>query len=104
MYAALRSLGRRGLDELVVRCCRCAARIDARLRAEEGVDGFRSRCGENISPAVAARFQREGVCWAGGTEWRGEPAVRISVSAWKTTDEDVDRSGESMLRAHAASR
>ena len=116
VYAALRSLGRRGLDELVTRCCRCAGRIAARLGAEEGVDvlnevvlnqvlvRFRSRSGENISPAVAARFQREGVCWAGGTEWRGEPAVRISVSAWKTTDEDVDRSVESIVRAHAASR
>jgi len=116
VYAALRSLGRRGLDELITRCCRCAARIAARLRTEEGVDllndvvlnqvlvRFRNRSGKNISPQVAARFQREGVCWAGGTEWRGEAAVRISVSAWKTTEEDVDRSAESILRAHADSR
>jgi glutamate/tyrosine decarboxylase-like PLP-dependent enzyme len=116
VYAALRSLGRIGLDELVARCCRCARRIADQLRHESGIDvlndvvlnqvlvRFRSRAGENITPAVTAHFQREGVCWAGGTQWQGEAALRISVSGWKTTEADADRSSASIVRAHAACR
>jgi glutamate/tyrosine decarboxylase-like PLP-dependent enzyme len=113
VYAALRSLGRRGLDELIVRCCRCASRLAERLRAAPGVDvlndvvlnqvlvRFRGRDGVNVTPSVTARFQREGICWAGGTEWRGEAALRISVSGWKTSEADMDRAASSILRAHA---
>ena len=116
VYAALRSLGRDGLDDLVTRCCRCAVRIADRLRRESGIEvlndvvlnqvlvRFRNEAGENITPAVAARIQREGVCWAGGTQWHGEAALRISVSGWKTTAEDADESVESIIRAHAACR
>jgi glutamate/tyrosine decarboxylase-like PLP-dependent enzyme len=116
VYAALRSLGRSGLEDLVTRCCRCAARIADRLRREGGIEvlnevvlnqvlvRFRNRAGANVTPAVAARFQREGVCWAGGTVWQGEAALRISVSGWKTTDADADQSSESIIRSHAACR
>jgi glutamate/tyrosine decarboxylase-like PLP-dependent enzyme len=116
VYAALRSLGRSGLDDLVSRCCRSARRIADRLRAAEGVEvlndvvlnqvlvRFRNGAGDNVTADVAARIQREAVCWAGGTLWRGEPALRISVSGWKTADDDADRSAASMLRAHAACR
>ena len=51
---------------------------------------------------VARRVQDEGVCWLGGTTWRGTRALRISVSNWSTTDEDVDRSLESIRLAISA--
>ena len=48
---------------------------------------------------VLRRVQEERVCWLGGTRWHGMDAMRISVSNWSTTDEDVDRSADSILRA-----
>ncbi len=116
IYAALRSLGRHGLADLIERCCGCAVRFADRLRREPGVHilndvvlnqvlvRFDARDGTNVTPAVIARVQQEGVCWAGGTQWNAAPAMRISVSGWLTTDEDIDASAESMLRAHAAQR
>jgi len=112
IYAALRSLGRHGLADLIERGCRCAIRIADRLRSEPGVHilndvvlnqvlvRFDARDGANVTPAVIARVQQEGVCWAGGTKWNAAPAMRISVSGWRTTDADIDASAESMLRAH----
>ena len=47
---------------------------------------------------VTAALQAEGTCWCGGTVWHGRAAMRIAVSSWATTDEDVERSLESMLR------
>ena len=48
---------------------------------------------------VIDRVQRDGTCWLGGTQWQGRTAMRISVSAWTTTEADVDRSAEAILRA-----
>jgi hypothetical protein len=48
---------------------------------------------------VIAALQRDGTCWCGGTVWNGETAMRISVSSWATTDEDVDKSLTAMIRA-----
>jgi glutamate/tyrosine decarboxylase-like PLP-dependent enzyme len=116
VYAALRSLGRRGLSDLVERCCRCARLIADRLRAQEGATvlnevmlnqvlvRFHAADGTNITPGVTARVQSDGVCWAGGTEWQGNAALRISVSGWKTTAADVERSVDSIVRALAAAR
>lgn len=110
VYAALRSLGRRGLEELLDRSCTCAARLADRLRTDNGVEilndvvlnqvlvRFRSTGGTNITREVTAAVQQDGVCWTGGTEWRGESAMRISVSGWKTTAVEADRSAESILR------
>jgi glutamate/tyrosine decarboxylase-like PLP-dependent enzyme len=111
VYAAMRSLGRRGITEIVERCCASAIRLADRLRLEPGVEilnevvlnqvlvRFRGVDGVNLTPAVIAAVQRDRVCWVGGTEWRGEPAMRISVSGWKTTDLDADYSAESILRS-----
>jgi hypothetical protein len=60
---------------------------------------FRSRSGENVTPGVIDAVQRAGVCWCGGTVWAGEPAMRISVSNWGTTEEDIDRSAASISEA-----
>jgi 7-keto-8-aminopelargonate synthetase-like enzyme len=50
---------------------------------------------------TVARLQQEGICWCGPTVWQGHTAMRISVSSWATTEEDVDRSLEAMLKVAA---
>jgi glutamate/tyrosine decarboxylase-like PLP-dependent enzyme len=107
VWAALRSLGRAGLEEIVERNCRQARRF------AEGL----SAAGHDISNdvvlnqvlvsfgtpertrAVIAAIQRDGTCWAGVTVWQGKTAMRISVSSAATTDEDVERSLAAMVRA-----
>ena len=113
VYAALRSLGRSGVAELVDRCCRLARRFADRLRAgagdpdpqrrraESGAGARRAagrRCRRGDAGSAAA-VQEERVCWLGGTRWHGMDAMRISVSNWSTTEEDIDRSADSIIRA-----
>jgi glutamate/tyrosine decarboxylase-like PLP-dependent enzyme len=100
-WAALRELGRRGLAELVDRCCALARRFGDRLGALDGVEigneivlnqvlvSFGS---DERTDRVIASVQRDGTCWMGGTSWRGRRYMRISVSNWSTTEADVDRS------------
>jgi glutamate/tyrosine decarboxylase-like PLP-dependent enzyme len=113
IYAALRSLGRRGVAALVDRCCVLATRMADRLRAGPGVHilndivlnqvlvRFESpgADGDAHTRAVIERVQRDGTCWLGGTTWQGRAAMRVSVSAWNTTEADIDRSAEAILRA-----
>jgi glutamate/tyrosine decarboxylase-like PLP-dependent enzyme len=113
VYAALRSLGRSGVADLVDRCCRLARRFADRLRQEPSIrilnDVVLNQVLVRVSPAqgdadAATRnalklVQDEGVCWLGGSRWHGMDAMRISVSNWSTTDEDVDRSADSIVRA-----
>jgi glutamate/tyrosine decarboxylase-like PLP-dependent enzyme len=109
VYATLRALGRRGLEDLIERCCTLATRMASHLRHEPGIEILNDvvlnqvlvRCGRETA-AVIARVQAEGVCWLGGASWEGRDAMRISVSSWRTTDEDIDRSAESIIRAHRA--
>jgi glutamate/tyrosine decarboxylase-like PLP-dependent enzyme len=115
VYAALRSLGRRGVAEMVERCCRAARRMADRLGAARGVSilnevvlnqvlvRFAPPAGGDggaFTRAVIARVQQEGVCWLGGTRWHEQDAMRISVSGWATTDDDADRSAEAILAAY----
>ncbi|HKB13087.1 MAG TPA: aminotransferase class V-fold PLP-dependent enzyme [Vicinamibacterales bacterium] len=116
IYAALRSLGRRGLAEMVERCCRLARRFAERLRAEPGLrvlnDVVLNQVLVRVEPPSAdadtatrdtlRRVQDERICWLGGTRWHGMEAMRISVSNWSTTEEDVDRSADSIIRASRA--
>ena len=111
IYAVLRMLGRSGLAALVDRCCRHAVRMSDRLWNKPGVQvlnevvlnqvlaRFSSPSGENITNQVIAAVQAAGVCWCGGTMWAGEPAMRISVSNWRTSEDDIDRSAASILRS-----
>lgn len=109
LWAALRSLGRRGVAQMVERCCRHAARFADGLRAaghavlnevvlNQVLVSFGS---PQITNAVIAEVQRDGTCWCGGTLWQGETAMRISVSSWATTEEDVDKSLAAILRIAA---
>jgi len=51
-----------------------------------------------ITDKIISDIQKEGTCWVGGTKWKGESAMRISVSSWATTDSDVERSLDAMIR------
>jgi hypothetical protein len=53
---------------------------------------------------VIANIQAEGTCWCGGTQWQGQTAMRISVSSWATTDEDVVCSAAAMIRIAKADK
>jgi glutamate/tyrosine decarboxylase-like PLP-dependent enzyme len=108
VYAALRSLGRRGVADLVERCCRLARRMAEALAAEPGVEVLNEVVlnqvlvrfqGDELTRAVIRRVQRQGVCWLGGTTWHGMAAMRVSVSNWSTTDADVDLSARAILAA-----
>lgn len=110
-WAALRSLGRRGVAELVEHCCALARRMADALRGAGGVEvlnevvlnqvlvRFRSPSGEAdaFTREVIRRIQADGTCWLGGTTWRGRPAARISISNASTTEADVDRSAAAIL-------
>jgi glutamate/tyrosine decarboxylase-like PLP-dependent enzyme len=114
VYAALRSLGRRGLEEMIDRCCRLARQFAERLQADRRirilndvvlnqvlvrVDAGSSGDADALTREVLRRVQEERVCWLGGTRWHGVDAMRISVSNWSTTGQDIDRSADSILRA-----
>jgi glutamate/tyrosine decarboxylase-like PLP-dependent enzyme len=102
VYAALRSLGRRGLADLVDRCC-SLAQLFASLLREGGAEVLNEVVLNQVlvacSPEALARVQAEGTCWAGGTTWHGRHAMRISVSNWMTTESDVSRSVAVILDA-----
>jgi glutamate/tyrosine decarboxylase-like PLP-dependent enzyme len=115
LWAALRSLGREGVAEMVERCCACARRFAEVLGAQDGVEVLNDvvlnqvlvRFGDDdaATDAVVAAVQAEGTCWMGPTAWRGRRAMRISVSNWATTFGDVDRSCAAILEAaHAPTR
>ena len=106
-WAALKSLGRSGLAELVQRTCAHAQRFAAGLRAA-GFDVLNDVVINQVlvsfgdaskTQEVIRRVQEEGTCWCGGTVWQGKTAMRFSVSSWATTDADVDQSLAAILRA-----
>ena len=106
VYAALRSLGRSGVAELVERCCAHARRIADELR-ELGAEVLNEvvlnqvllRFGDDErTNAVLRAVQESGEAWMSGTTWEGRAAIRVSVSNWQTSDGDVDR----LVRAFAA--
>lgn len=106
VWAALRSLGRAGVAELIERNCAQARRFAEKLSAA----GFEilndvvlnqvlvSFGDAETTKRVIEAVQSDGTCWAGVTVWQGRTAMRISVSCWATTDADVDRSVEAIVR------
>ncbi len=110
VYAALRSLGRSGVADLVGRCCALARRFADGLAREPGIAILNDvalnqvlvRFGDDdeLTRDVVHRVQEDGTCWLGGTTWQGRAAMRISVSNWSTTEGDVDLSVESIVRCY----
>jgi glutamate/tyrosine decarboxylase-like PLP-dependent enzyme len=121
VLAALRSLGRQGLVDLVERDCAHARRMAEHLAGAPHVrilndvvlnqvlvrfdadgddpDGAR---GDARTKAVMAAVQQDGTCWLSGTTWEGRAAMRFSVSGWQTTTADIDRSAAAILTCLAA--
>jgi glutamate/tyrosine decarboxylase-like PLP-dependent enzyme len=105
-WAAIRSLGRQGLAELVERTCEFATRFADGLKAagyeilnEVVLNQVLVAFGDDdATQRVIASVQEDGTCWCGGTRWHGRSAMRISVSSWATTQDDVDRSLAAILR------
>ena len=112
VWAALRALGRDGVADLVDRCCDHAQTFARLLGAEPGIEILNDvvlnqvlvRFGDDDETTrdVVRRVQEDGTCWLGGTDWQGRAAMRISVSSFRTTESDVDRSVTAILRAAEA--
>ena len=110
VWAALRQLGREGLADLIERTCRHATRFANGLHAagySVHNDVVLNQVLVSFGNAertreVIRRIQEEGTCWCGGTVWQGQTAMRISVSSWATTAEDVERSLAAILQVAAS--
>ena len=108
-WAALCQLGRAGVADLVERCCALACRFAHQLAAADGVAVLNDvvlnqvlvRFGDSddVTNRVVDAVQRSGECWMGATTWHGIRLMRISVSSWRTTEADVDRSVAAVLKA-----
>jgi glutamate/tyrosine decarboxylase-like PLP-dependent enzyme len=109
VYAALRSLGRQGMRQIVERGCAQAKQFSRLLSADERVRILNDvvlnqvvvRFGESdeLTTAVIQQVQEDGICWLSGTRWQGQGAMRISVSNWSTSDADVELSVRAILSA-----
>jgi glutamate/tyrosine decarboxylase-like PLP-dependent enzyme len=106
LWAAMKSLGRSGLSALIERTCAHAQQFAQRLRdggfevlndvvINQVLVSFGRR---EVTREVIRRVQEDGTCWCGGTVWQGKTAMRISVSSWATTETDVERSLEAIIR------
>lgn len=103
-YAALRSLGRRGLADVIERCCELTERLVNGIGALEGVEvlappvinqglvRFLAADGDHArrTDEVIERLQQSGVAWFGGSDWKGRRAMRVPVLSWRTTEKDID--------------
>jgi glutamate/tyrosine decarboxylase-like PLP-dependent enzyme len=108
IWAALKALGRSGVAELVDRHCHQAQQMAAGLKSA-GVEVLNEVVLNQLVVAfgddertrrVIALIQDGGICWCGGTHWRGRAAMRISISSWATTEQDLERSLAAILAAH----
>jgi glutamate/tyrosine decarboxylase-like PLP-dependent enzyme len=111
VYAAVRALGRSGVEALIDGNCANAKQMAEILRRDPRVQILNEvvlnqvlvRFGDDddLTRAVTAGVQEEGTCWLGGTTWQGLAAMRVSISNWSTSADDVARSGEAILRVLA---
>lgn len=107
LYALFRTLGRDGIANIVRRNCALARRMAERLAAAPGVtianDVVLNQVlvrftDDETTREVIARVQAEGTCWAGGAIWKHQQMMRISVSNWSTTEDDIDRSADAIVK------
>ncbi len=105
VWAAIKSLGKEGIADLIERTCAFARRFAERL-AEAGYTILNEVVLNQVlvvfndaetTNRIITDLQEEGTCWCGGTVWHGKTAMRISVSSWATSAEDVERSLKAIL-------
>lgn len=115
LWALLRTFGRRGIAAMIERHCTLAQRIARRLADEPGIAVLNevelnqvvvrfgaheaAALGDALTEATIARIQQAGVCFALGAQWRERCVMRVSVIAWPTTEDDIDRAADSMIAA-----
>jgi glutamate/tyrosine decarboxylase-like PLP-dependent enzyme len=112
VWAALRYLGQAGVRDLIRRGCEQAQEFATALRAagfsvlnEVVLNQVLVSFGDAATTEkVIRRIQADGTCWCGGTVWQGNTAMRISISSWMTTSEDVKRSVQAMIASADAVR
>ena len=106
IWAALRSLGKMGLADLIERCCRHATTFADGLK-EAGYQILNDVAlnqvlvkfkNDEMTERVIKRVQEDGTCWCGGTQWQGHTAMRISISSWATRTVDVEQSLDAIIR------
>lgn len=105
VWAVLRTLGKTGVAQLVERTCKHAVRFGESLRSK-GYEVLNDVVLNQVlvffgdhdrTSRIARAIQEEGTCWCGSTVWKGRSALRISVSSWATTEQDVERSLDAMI-------
>jgi len=107
IWAALRSLGRSGVAEMIDRTCRHARRMADGLRAagceilnDVVLNQVLVAFGDaELTSRIIGLIQQQGTCWCGGTTWQDRPAMRVSVANWITTEQDIERSLAAILDA-----
>ncbi|MBD3415319.1 MAG: aspartate aminotransferase family protein [Candidatus Aminicenantes bacterium] len=106
IWAALRSLGKEGLVDLIEANCDAASLFADTLR-EAGFEVLNDVVLNQIlvsfgdsktTKTIIQKIQEDGTCWCGGTKWQGHTAMRISISSWKTSLKDIEKSAEMMIR------
>ncbi len=117
IYAVLKTLGSSGVGEMIERCCRLATRLSEKLSERPNVRVLNDvvlnqvlvrfavpgRDADELTRAVIAGVQEEGTCWLGGTTWHGMAAMRVAISNWSTTENDIDRTAAAILSVLATS-
>ena len=106
VWAALKTLGKKGFSDLVEKNCSQARRFAEGLKNagynilnDVVLNQVLVSFGDTLTTlAVIKKIQEDGTCWCGGTTWQGKTAMRISVSSWSTTELDVDLSLAAMLK------
>jgi glutamate/tyrosine decarboxylase-like PLP-dependent enzyme len=107
VWAALRSLGRRGVADLVESSCSHATTLAQGLRAlgyevvnDVVLNQVVARIGTvDDHTRIAQAAQESGECWFGQTTWRGQSAIRLSVAGWSTSEHDIQRTLASIEQA-----
>jgi len=113
LYAVLRELGRSGVQALIERCCLLARQFARQVAALPHAHVLNEVVltqvlvrfdaapddGDRFHRAIAEQIQREGRCWLGGTTWKGQSALRVSICNWLTTEEDVSLAVGALARA-----
>ncbi|WP_043289029.1 pyridoxal phosphate-dependent decarboxylase family protein [Paraburkholderia oxyphila] len=115
LWTLLRAFGRRGIAAMIERHCMLAERLARRLAGEAGIAVLNevelnqvvvrfgahepASLGDALTDAAIARIQQDGVCFALGAQWRGRRVMRVSIIAWSTTEDDVERAADSMIAA-----
>ena len=112
LYALIRTLGRAGIQAMIRQTVTLARRMATRLTSEPGVhvlndvvlnqvlvrfDGDSAQTADESTVDVITRVQVDGTCWVGGATWFGKQVMRISISNWSTTEDDIDRSADAIL-------